>query len=275
MNNIKFIIYCPWTDKYSGGIVVLHKLADSLYKEEVDVYMQVECMFNKNVKIINNNTTFLINNTIVIYPEVVYGNPFGSKYTVRWLLYDLKEDVSKTYTTEDYLFKYSKNFIHTSLAKEIDVLRVESFEYDKFFDKRLIRSGYCHSFHKNTSIDKSIFNKSVSIDNYKAMQDGFKYLNDIFNEKEYFISYDDATALNYFAAMSGCISVIMPSNKYKNTEELVKDENFKYGISCGFDGIEHAKNTMNLVKDFLQQKEEYNTNTVRNFIKFWKNELFN
>ena len=94
VKDTKFIIYAPPFDENSGGNVLLHRLCDLLNKEGESAYIRLWDMPQPNNSGIYGsfNTPLakisdLSDNTIVVYPEVVSGNPLMAKNVVRWLLY--------------------------------------------------------------------------------------------------------------------------------------------------------------------------------------------
>ncbi len=95
IQDLKFFIYAPPFDENSGCNIVLHRLCDLLNKQGERAYIWLwggQSQPHKSGICERFNTPFaklsdLSDNTIVVYPEVVSGNPLKAKNVVRWLLY--------------------------------------------------------------------------------------------------------------------------------------------------------------------------------------------
>ena len=85
---MKFLICAPEYNDKSAGVVVLHELRDKMVKLGYDAHL---CIFYRYDE---HNTRWhgpedlmdIIENGIVIYPEVVTGNPLKAKRVVRYFL---------------------------------------------------------------------------------------------------------------------------------------------------------------------------------------------
>ena len=96
--DINFIIYGPDFTNRSGGGLVLHELANiiaclgfSTYFYNRNSALTSECKKNKSefkYIYVEDNIWDLCSkeNTVVVYPEVVCGNPLKAKYVSRWIL---------------------------------------------------------------------------------------------------------------------------------------------------------------------------------------------
>lgn len=98
---IKFIIVAPYYTTKSAGVIVLHELCDSLNKLGHTAAMVLtgsgKFTFSNNASYYspnlqwhalkdNNEVNDFIRDGIIIYPEIVTGNPLGGKRVVRYLL---------------------------------------------------------------------------------------------------------------------------------------------------------------------------------------------
>jgi hypothetical protein len=264
-----------------GGLQVIKKLTDVLTDLNQTVYV-IGSSFNNGKTIqINNISEVNLNNTVIIYPETVVGNPFMGKNVVRWILYhtttpnppgifhkldfntflNLKKGIEHTWKNTDEYF-YFNNYFETLKKREKKILKVYNFRLDEFYDFGLEREGYCHLFYKN-NIDQSFPNKynseHIPLGNWEGIVN-------IFNRKKYFLTYDDSTYYLVVAALCGCVPIILCDNdkeKHRNGNPLMK-----YGIACGFDDIEYAKNTMSLVRPNLIEEDEKSIESVKSFIEF-------
>lgn len=283
INSPNYIIYAPSFNENNGGCIVLHKLCHMLnqlgeqaflwpmersYKkrrrDRILSYFKPESFevskeFNTPIataKDINDNS-------IVIYPEIVNGNPLKHKNVVRWFLHKPGYHTGKVeYGKNELYFIFDKFSDDPSINKnpenELFVVQLNQVYKNNNGD----RSGSCYLIRK--SRNKEIvhdFNGSVKIDGMSHSENAA-----IFNKTEYFYCYDEMTMYSQFAALCGCISVVIPSC-FDNREDWVKAHPIsKYGIAYGMDDIEHAKSTSHLVREYFEDQESESLLTVKKFI---------
>lgn len=173
MKKLKYLIYSPRNN--SGGVIALHNLCSLLSEQGEDakvlyttrfigkrinlfqglfypllVFLDgvVSFIYNtykggvlKNKLIIKKCRKkwfpFIKENTIVIYPEVVFGNPLRAKKVVRWLLYHNRgysQDGEKTigYDKTDLFFAYREVFNDIKLNPECRLLCTPYFDLDLY-----------------------------------------------------------------------------------------------------------------------------------------------
>lgn len=281
--NINFIVYAYRYHDDSGGIVVLHKLCHLLnqngykaslwpnYKPIFDKENIVKSIFQflkyfrKSVhrKFATNklwNTPIASykdlqdENSIVIYAELVDGNPLNAKNVVRWLLHkpgfhSNKINYSKNELVFYYLKSYVDNLTNINMKNE---LYIANNREETYFDKKLDnREGTCYILRKGK--DRKIvhdLNNSILIDG-KSHQE----IAEIFNRTEMCISYDTYTMYSVYAAMCGCISVVVPEEGVLE-EEWLPDPKTRYGIAYGFDKIEESKKTQQKLLERMEEESK-------------------
>jgi hypothetical protein len=164
---------------------------------------------------------------------------------------------------DDLIYKYLEYFSVADESKVKGELRVFDLKLDKFINRGESRSGECFLVKKgaNKVLDKHKPD-SLNVDNY--INDD--YLVDVFNQKEYFISYDAITFHLQQSVLCGCIPVVIPDEGVSREEYLEKSLANRYGIAYGFDDIERAKETAPLLKDYLLSLEEESIELVKNYI---------
>lgn len=281
---MKFLIGYPVnvSIQYSGGLQVIKKLVDVLTELGQTVYIIGSSFKNEKTIQINNITEVDLNETVVIYPEVVVGNPFKGKNVVRWILYhtkfspnppsiyhkldystseNLKRGIEFTWTKNDEYF-YFNDFFETIKKREKKILKTYNFRLNEFYDFGLDRDGYCHLFHKK-NIDREFPNKygseHIPLNNWKGIIE-------MFNRKKYFLTYDDSTYYVVAAALCGCVPIILgveDKEKVKNGNPLLK-----YGVAFGFEDIDYAEKTINNVRENLIEEEKKSIESVEQFIYF-------
>jgi hypothetical protein len=308
---INFIvnIHHGYGEVLTGGVVAMHYLAYLLAKEGHNVYMFTQPQYpHKNIQILKSwvvkkgggsfedatnsynweSFSYLYSNTVAIYPETTFGNWFGTHHIVRWLLYPSDKFHEDTWGENDYCFTYGKQkSLTTSFkGKDSQELIAMNFYLDDFKNEnRESRSGFCHLLHKHTSPNaKTFLNElnSTSLSDWKT-SGTHKYLNEQFNKHEYFICYDQLSFWPQMAALCGCKVVVMnvkdnPNTfyDYNTTPEQYRLENplKKYGVAFGFEDLQYAIDTQHLVEDHLKEMNEYNLQTVKDFVKFWEKKCY-
>jgi hypothetical protein len=289
---MKFVIYTHRYDVNSGGLIVLHFLCHMINTLGYEAYLwpAYRPIFKKNkpfksiIKVIkyyrkelhrpftvnkNWNTPILKNkkaleDSIVIYSEIVEGNPLQSNNIVRWLLHKPGFHSGKVnFNKNDLIFGYGEKFstarypITKSNTLYLTYLLTDIYKQTNFSK----REGTCHMIRKGK-------NKKNIHDINSLLVDGMTHeeLNKIFNEKKYFISYDTYTYYSIYAAICGCTSIVIPDIGISKEEWHPKVEE-TYGISYGLDDLKYAENTKHLMIKYIENQQKENINSVKNFIK--------
>jgi hypothetical protein len=97
----------------------------------------------------------------------------------------------------------------------------------------------------------------------------------IFNEYEYFVSYDPHTAYTIYARMCGCIPIVIPDNS-ANAVPPIKYPFIAYSNSP--EEILRAKNSEKEFDEYLQslkETEKDNDRQVLNFVEICKKRFLN
>lgn len=214
---------------------------------------------------------FISKKTIVIYPEVIYGNPFGAKKVVRWLLYyygkyypDADESWGDNFSKDDLVFCYRSIFNVPELNPLERTLCTPYFDLDLYkqtnFNKR---KGKCYIIRKGSGrndLPKSF--DGIIIDDLPEEEKVR-----VFNECKYCISYDTQTAYSVIASICGCISVVVPEEG-KHREDYRKNEDVSYGVAFGFldEEIQHAMDTRAKLKEYYNNINSKSKKTAEQFI---------
>ena len=276
----KIIIYTPKLNFKVGGIVVLHNLARVLLEKGVDAYLFVNneepydnIFCNKFAKLED-----IDDSAVVVYPEIVEGNPLNAKNVVRWILCDLgvhcRSDIYKTWNLDDMVFHFS-TYNSKYDSKNFEILYtvwINPIIKNKNTNKR---NGSCYLFKKAQFFHnklKLIHPKdSTLIDNCS-----FEEIVDIFNEKEYFYSYDPYSFYDSVAALCGCIPIIYPIDGVKKIDWLKTRAMFQAyadsrdnisGIAYGVGDTQYAKETLKNVTKERMELVGFGERTIENFIQ--------
>ena len=292
---MKFVIYTHRYDVNSGGLIVLHFLCHILNTLGHEAYLwpSYRPIFKKKepfkslIRFLkyykkelhrpftinkNWNTPILKNiyefeDIIVVYSEIVDGNPLELKNVVRWLLHKPGfHDGKINFNKNDFIFGYGEKFSTFEYPiKEINTLYLTYIMTDIYYQTNFDdRQGSCHMIRKGNN-KKSIHPKD------SLLVDGMTHeeLNKIFNEKKYFISYDSYTFYSIYASLCGCISIVVPEEGVTKEEWHPKIED-RYGLAYGFDDIEYAKDTKHKMIRYVNEQQELNLKSVKYFAESCK-----
>lgn len=123
-----YVIYAPKYSK-SNGVRVLYKLAETLKAKGFMAYVfappsdEIECDF------ISEITSEMRENYIVVYPEIVVGNPLQFKNVVRWVLY-----FSGKLGGEEKYWDYENVFTFSEIYKsDCPVLSISTLDKKLFY----------------------------------------------------------------------------------------------------------------------------------------------
>ena len=120
---MKFLIFAPPYRNSSAGVRVLHRLAAELNKLGCSAF--VFTAWKKFDQLKAN-----IGDCIVVYPEIIEGNPIGAKNVVRYILNKpgYMEEKGATYAESELVFVYTEALLETA----------QSFTSQKLDDSRLM-----------------------------------------------------------------------------------------------------------------------------------------
>jgi hypothetical protein len=277
-SRIKIIIYTPVLDPKSGGILILHYLAKIINDMNSPKYYAK--IFNQNNIKYNNylcndfaSMDEINDNTIIIYPEIVSGNPLNCKNVVRWILLDLGFEMPI-----DHYIKWGMNdLIYYWESKEIKNKYFKQlccpYFNDIFINKNLKKTKTCYLIKKGKLIHKNIQymhqDDSICIDNLSL-----ENISNIFNESTYFYCYDPNTAYILYAAVCGCITIIYPIEEiskekyFKNRIFNYQDKIYNNGIAYGNieEEIIFAKNSISNSEEVFKNLYDSYKNTVKYFL---------
>lgn len=290
---MKFVIVTPGYDDNAGGIVVLHQLCDRLNHLGHEAYLwplykpvlsftnpfktlylffryfrkTLKYGFKKNPKLNTLTASYRdLENAIIVYPEVIVGNPLRAKYVVRWLLHkpgynnggkidfganDLFFYYDKAFDDSRYN-KHPENHLHI-ISQRSDVYKITNHD-TRHGTCYLLRKGYKREIVHDTTDSRLI--DSLSHEDTAR----------IFNEAEYCISYDTYTMYNVYAAMCGCIPVVIPEKGITKEQWQPNEEN-RYGIAYGFEDVAYAVQTRPLLLQHIEKQERQSNESVMRFVE--------
>jgi len=296
---MKFVFYTPPYDDNSGGLIAIYKLAHMLNENGHAAKIWTWNRLHDNeIRMINGKvtkeywvpksssqsttechfplldaTTEDINDSIILYPEIIEGNPLGAKKVVRWLLN--KPGVitgSSSYGFDDLIFYYAEHFLPEGLnLGESFRLKITDMKTHIYQDRgEQYREGVYYMVRKGKDIPLNYHPKNaIQVDGKSHAE-----LAKIFSKAEMFISYDMHTAYSVFASMCGCDSVVVPrSNITKEQWKIGKDSTDLDGIAYGFDDIERARKSRPLMVARIHHEHITNLKAMENFLVTCKDYL--
>lgn len=213
---------------------------------------------------------FVGKDTIVVYPETMFGNPLGAKKIVRWLLYHYRfKQTPGAYHEKDLFVAYRDIFNDKELNPQGYLVKTPYFDLDTY--KRYNfgeRKGTCYIIRKGAKrpdLPQSF--DGVIIDKMSEQE-----IVRIFNECKYCVSYDTQTAYSSIAALCGCISVVIPEEGKRKEDYLTNSEK-KYGVAWGFSEaeIQYALETQHLVEKVYLDFNRSGKDSARNFVEICEN----
>lgn len=296
----KFIIYAPPYDENSGGSIALHKICHLLNSSgrEAFIYPYLPtfeiCVSNINnidyyrnqiYSNINSSYNFVTNKNfitpvifpnaedvasedmIVIYPEITAGNPLKAKNVVRWMLHTPGFHTGEIHfgNNELYFFHGENNrngfchpFSHISNVM-LDIMHIPT---DLYAGSSNNKKGiaYCIRKNKNPNFIHDL-DGSICIDGKSHLE-----ISKIFAQCKTFISYDPYTLYSTLAVISGCESIVAPQNNL-TINDVYPDLSFMNGIAYGFEDLNRAKSTINLLFSRINSIEQNNNLKIINFLK--------
>jgi hypothetical protein len=291
--NINFIIYSYRYNDDSGGTLVLHKLCHLLNQNGYRAFLwpNYKPIFDKNnitksiVKFLKYfrksiHRKFATNkfwntpiasykdleddNTVVIYAELVDGNPLKATNVVRWLLHKPGfHSGSVNYGQNELIFFYLQAYIENLSNIDINnLLYIPNNREDTYVQTNFsAREGTCYILRKgkNRKIIHELGN-SILIDGKSHHE-----IAQIFNNVEYCISYDTYTMYSMYASMCGCKSVVIPEEGISK-EKWLPEEEKRYGIAYGFDDVENAVNSRDMLFGRIQNEHEITLWQINSFV---------
>ena len=289
---MKFIFYTPHFDENNGGVIAIFKLADLLNQHgHIAKIWHWTRMHDNEVRLINGKvpTQFVIPNNIsridigcpytiseaskedifdsvVIYPEIIEGNPLGAKKVVRWLLNKPGAiNGCTSFGFGDLIFHYADHFLPDGyIAEEKFSLKITDFKIDTYLNNHTHeRHGEFYMIRKGHDVPHTYHHSSaVNIDGKSHVE-----LSQIFSSAKTFISYDLHTAYSLFASMAGCDSIVVPRPGMTIDQwRTGKDKSDIHGVAYGFEDIQRARNTRHLMIEKIFQSENMNIKSMNNFI---------
>lgn len=280
---LEYIIVAPAYDENNGGSLFLHRLAERLQELGHSVQLSLQGPIyplsrrkrlsafifpakrtigpGSNLKWLRQGQS--IGDAIVVYPEVVPGNPLGAKHVVRWLL-NKPGLVHPFVETQGEMYFKAGNFSDDpTLTGHAPLLT--AWRINPVYSNRLStdRSGTCYMVRKGR--DRDIVHElegSICLDGKSHTE-----IAEIFNRSEVFYCYDEMTMYSQYAALCGCLSVVIPKYFTSHEDYIATRRIARFGVSYGFDHFDHARATQHLVAGLLEEMAAESDMTIDHFVE--------
>lgn len=287
------VVTWPWCEN-RGGVIFQHHLVDTLNKLGERAFLwQIGSIVPlgprgwlrwrlKRGPMLTNpalNTPVarrrdLTAESIVIYPELLPGNPLKAKNVVRWLLYRPGLRHPYSFGPDEMFFRAGKMSDLPEITGGAPDLNMWKINPAYRNENRPDRRGVCYLLRKGNKkprIPQTETADAICIDGMSHAQ-----INDVFNRCDTFYSYDEATMYSQFAVIAGCTSIVVPGLYSSRAEWAAAHAKGRYGVAFGDspEELEHARSTRELLLEDMRAKERESVDTVRHFIdlthrRFW------
>ena len=282
MSSRPIVVQTTTFNENSGGSIVLHYLVHSLRKMGIEAYVSPNVKERSNyyprwTKLIHDKFLYhrfkkklnlldvmdtpiaskdIIADSIVVYPEIVKGNPLNAKRVVRWLLNKpgFFNRAPYVHNVNEEIFFYQYAFAQG--IKEIssdNLLQIRWLRHDIYKNKNLTnRQGSCRMIRKGKRSKQIAIperDESILIDGMSHVE-----IAKIFNKSKIFYCHDLYTMYCYYAVLCGCVPVVIPQDNL--TKEQWRDGfEMKNGVAYGEDEIDWAiKTREQLILDMQNSK---------------------
>ena len=290
--NKPVIVNCPPFDDQSGGCIVLHYLTHRLRG------MGVEAYAFPLLKEVPSDATPLLRNLrraltirkyirgrrpfrthpaldtplpplsalrrgIVVYPEIVSGNPLGCAHVARWILYTPRgfaqgEDFAKP-TPGEGVFFFQPPFIeHIDWIPRDNWLRLQWLREDIFNDPGPVeRTEVCRMIRKGAATADSPPPGAEGA----TMLDGKsnEEIAEVFKRARLFYCHDPYTMYCDYAALCGCLPIVVPPPMLSCTDWRPEADRFGIAYGDSPEQLEWAVRTrsglIGRIKDLKRQED--------------------
>ncbi len=289
--DLNYIVCAPSFNPNSGGTIFLHQLVHALNArgERAAVWPMPrvyepgrlvklkEYFFARKFETSSDLNTPVATkadvtpNTVAVYPEITQGNPLGARHVARWLLYTPGKKHPFDFGDDELFFRVDEFADLPDVTGGATDLFMWTVNRTYQNEQRADRKGACFIVRKGDKLERhKVTEDAIQVDGMTHEE-----INEIFNSCEVFYSYDDATMYSQYAAVCGCLSVVLPSNDPDRDGMLANHMLGRYGIAYGLEEekIAHAKATQHQVIDLLNEREREGERTVDRFIEITRAEV--
>jgi len=280
-----YLVYAPSYDPDDGGGLVLHRFVHALrglgeqaflvpmqavFRQGVLDRMKARLRANPYRTAPGLDTPVwpdgaLPEGAVVVYSEIIPGNPLGARNVVRWLLHRPGFHFGTHDFGADELFFKWADFCDAPEITGGPAHPLTLFTIPEVYTTTNTgpRQGACYLVRKGHKKDIVHYRSdAIRIDGKDHAE-----IARIFNRCESFHSYDEDTMYSLFAVLCGCDSVVVPGRYGARADWVADHALFRYGIAYGDDDLEHARATASLVPGLLAGLTAERDASVHDFIR--------
>lgn len=264
MSQPRFIIWAPPWDEASGGVIVLHTLCHRLRQLGIAAALWPS---NKPSlrrgglwRTLRYGLAYLLRgrnrydrgpfdnpvassrdlaDAVVVYPEIVSGNPLGAAYVARWLLHRPGYHTGVfEHAPGDLIFFYQHAFNDRALSLPPENWLLVTFINPVYRQTNLVlREGAAFIVRKGAhrTLDRHPAG-AIQVDGMSHEETAA-----VFNRVLTFYSYDPYTLFTFYAALCGCTAVVLPEDGVTVEQWFPKGRPF--GVAFGLDDLAWAEST--------------------------------
>jgi hypothetical protein len=211
---------------------------------------------------------------VALYPEIIHGNPFNAPNVARWLLHRAgKHRPDVRFSQNEVTFYYQPAFAEGTMVADPDYhLQVRWLRTDIYRNEGMAdREGSCRMVRKG----QGTYSPEMSLIDSAPPMDGLSHSETaaMFNRCERFYCHDPYTMYLYYAALCGCIPVVVPqpgldAGSWRAGFELKK------GVAYGEDELEFARSTREELLADMAGATETETASVKRFIEIMRQRVY-
>lgn len=266
-----YVIMSPGYTEKSWGVRTLHLLCHLLNGMDVPAFMHLPSEGSTNPSWNTPKATGAeVEEGIVVYPEVVRGNPLRGARVVRWLLnrpgYIMGNKIRPG--RKDYFVAFSPIIDDTKPALNLQVSNEGLFHPHDLPEKsgELVYLGKGDPRARRAEIDEG---RTEITKEWPATH---VELADVLRRSEVVYSYDNLSGVNYEATLCGTLCVVIPNGPFTR-QDIAKGELGLNGIAWGTDPaeIERARRTLPDAYPRYLEVLEYQEEGVRRFVAVTQN----
>lgn len=212
----KYIIWAP-EYMHSNGVRCLYRLAEVLEERGYQAYIYTYYPKKHNkIKYIRCITQENRKNDIVVYPEIVVGNPLGFQNVVRWILY-YPGKLGGEAQYDAYELPFTFNRIYSAQG---DVFYLQTLDHKLFYRDATIKDEECYFVYKKGRWkDVPEFEGMTEINmRYPSTR---KELAALLRRTKTLYSYDDCSQLLDEALLCGCDVKLVRENGFESYQPAI------------------------------------------------------
>lgn len=287
-DDVFFVVATLDYSERCGGCQVLHRLCDQLNVIYADVRDTPLC-YLANLRQMNVNAGYKTpllppwlspNEGIVIYPEIVTGNPLRAKRVINWILYFPETHggpPTSQFSRENLIACFSSSFcagFDDAEFKKVP-LRLHDYGFEYFLNAAppgTNKSGALTCRRKDSfnspRLGKIQVSENFSVPENPISDGGKRSRVEQFARAESFHSMDPVTFLSVEAAMAGTLSVVVPVPGVDKEEwmDAVGDER-QFGVAYGDDDIPRARASLPCVLPHLRNLASQERDGLAEFVQ--------